>query len=147
MRIKPKMSLGLRLVSQSDHNLWFVNSSSCTGTFASALRNFVRLHCEVGDRTDTGIWRHPATPNPRAVRRVACKGLHHHRASSKRFSKTNTTHCPRQQNLLLNTHWHGAALKWASITAYGHLSCVRKIGQGRAQEMEHLAQKSPAGDV
>lgn len=56
MRIKPNISLVLRLVSCSDPNLCFVNSSSCTETFGFALRNVVRLHCKVGD---AGFWRHP----------------------------------------------------------------------------------------
>lgn len=41
------------------------------------VETLVRLRCKVGDRTDAGFQRQnlPATPNPRAVWRVACTKL------------------------------------------------------------------------
>lgn len=147
MRIKPNISLVLRLVSCSDPNLCFVNSSSHRETFAFVLRHFVRLHCKEGERTDAGFGRHPATPNPRAVWRVACKGLHHHRAPSKICSKTNITHCPHQQKLLLGAHRHGAALKGASTTAWVSGNLVRaepREGSTQPRKAQLGMDKAPA---
>lgn len=91
------------------------------------------------------VFEDTVTPNPEAVWRVACKGLHHHRTSSQRCSKTNITNCPHQQKLLLDAP--RCCIEGVSTTAHGHPSCVRKPGQGGAQEMELSAQRSPAGDV